>query len=968
MREQVPTRVPDRSVVRREEGLTPAESSKPAVRLRLLRSVGVSLACALAIAFGAVAQGPIPDDPLLFWRQATLYRDEWGTPHVFADTPRAAAFAFGYAQADDHLEPMMMAYRIANGRAAEVLGEELAASDEFSLKMGYAERAAKALEDADMLTRDLCEGFALGVNAWLVDHPDRVPPWVDGARPADVLALLQCYLMSMAPFDLPDEYARPPASQSGNAWAIAPGRTDEGKPILVINPHEPYEGPFRWYEAHMVVGSMGLNVAGATLFGLPVILQGHNPVLGWAMTPNEPDFADVYIEGVPELPHNPKVPNQPAFDEERALVAALLENSKRYFVQTPAGPQERAVPSLDTPRGPVIGRFHGKFCSYSVGGYDRFGALAQCIEMGRATSLADFQAAVTMQQFPCFHMVYADREGNLFYLYNARIAEKAESGAQGDPATRIEWNMPVRADEAGLHRGAWIEPQALPALVNPESGYVQACGNPPWTATTNCPLKADEWPAWLVHDPDTYRAKRVRQLLDMGRRSFRDSQSMLFDVLVPFAVDAVPWLLDIAEKNEDFVTHAHPDIIDALETLRTWNCVAETNAPGMTLFNLWWNSMLDLDPVAFQSEGSLYVAIEENSPAIQRLALEALAQAVRLLRNEFHELSVEWGDVHVIRRGERQEPCFGGHAGQPIFVTSTRGFDHGVWPVDYGYGFAMVVEFGEYPRAVSLQPFGASEVAGTPHFDDQLTLMLERRFKLTRFLDADVQRNTVSAIGRMIALRPKGMDAFFTLEAPRPVEARLYTSLDAPEPLPEGMAAFSVYCGVEYVPRDTPVALHITVTIPEALCAAADLEKLAVYAYNPDGGWTLLEGSMPPRDERTFFADDQNAHVYAVLGPEASRKLDTTPELDTPPPPPPKPHEAAKRKQGQIEIIEERPGATIRGNIRGAPTDPAIRPLDLDGPDEVDPDQQPRERKNRDESPQPQRKNVRKNFTFRRGS
>ncbi|HEO71051.1 MAG TPA: hypothetical protein ENN80_07290, partial [Candidatus Hydrogenedentes bacterium] len=92
----------------------------------------------LATALGARAQ-PVSDAPESLWARATLYRDEWGTPHVYADDPRALAFAFGYAQAEDHIEPMLMAYRIAKGRAAEVLGESHAASDEYAVMMGHAE-------------------------------------------------------------------------------------------------------------------------------------------------------------------------------------------------------------------------------------------------------------------------------------------------------------------------------------------------------------------------------------------------------------------------------------------------------------------------------------------------------------------------------------------------------------------------------------------------------------------------------------------------------------------------------------------------------------------------------------------------------------------------------------------------------------------------------------------------------------
>ena len=103
------------------------------------------------------------------WDQATLYRDSWGVPHVFGNTPRSMAFAFGHAQAEDHLENMLIAYRIANGRASEIYGESYVDSDTFSLVMRHRDLAREAYELSDSLTRDLCAGFAQGVNSWMME-------------------------------------------------------------------------------------------------------------------------------------------------------------------------------------------------------------------------------------------------------------------------------------------------------------------------------------------------------------------------------------------------------------------------------------------------------------------------------------------------------------------------------------------------------------------------------------------------------------------------------------------------------------------------------------------------------------------------------------------------------------------------------------------------------------------------------
>ncbi|MEX2016405.1 MAG: penicillin acylase family protein, partial [Candidatus Hydrogenedentales bacterium] len=209
--------------------------------------VGVFV-CALA-APPAGAQSA--DHPDLLWQQATLYRDEWGVPHVYADNLRAMSFALGYAQAEDHLEPMLLAYRAAEGRLSELYGEAFVASDTLAIQLGHGDLARAVYDNADPITRELCEGFALGVNTWLLEHYDTAPPWAEGVNATDVLALLHAYLMSHAPFDLPGAYRRPPGTPSANAWATAPSRSPEGVAMLVMNPHSDYNDVFRWYEMHL---------------------------------------------------------------------------------------------------------------------------------------------------------------------------------------------------------------------------------------------------------------------------------------------------------------------------------------------------------------------------------------------------------------------------------------------------------------------------------------------------------------------------------------------------------------------------------------------------------------------------------------------------------------------------------------------------------------------------------------------
>jgi hypothetical protein len=233
---------------------------------------------------------------------------------------------------------------------------------------------------------------------------------------------------------------------------------------------------------------------------------------------------------------------------------------------------------------------------------------------------------------------------------------------------------------------------------------------------------------------------------------------------------------------------------------------------------------------------------------------------------------VPWGDVHTIIRGNREAPLCGATSGEPVFVASDEVFEGRKWRVTYGYGFAMVVAFGGKPRAVSMVPFGASEDPKSPHYADQLDLMAQRRFKVARYAFEDVQQNAASARGQRLYLRPKGMEALFTLSASAPIVARLATATEAPEKLPEDLVPFTLFATTEKVPRSRPTTTHIDIFIPPVLCASEDLDKLAVYACDAAREWVRLDAQQLDPNARTFAADDnQGPSTYAVLGPSKYR-------------------------------------------------------------------------------------------------
>lgn len=861
----------------------------------MLRIAALFIAVAVCIVSRASGQGA---EPAALWHEATLYRDEWGVPHVYAQNVRAMAYAFGYAQAEDHLEPMLVAYRVVNGRAAELLGEPFAESDAFSISMGHARLAEAALQVVDPVTRDLCEGFALGANAYMAEHPQGVPSWTDGVRPADILALWHAFLMSMAPMDLPGLYHPPRAMESGNAWAMAPQRTEEGRTLLVISPHMYFDGPFRWYEAHLACGDM--DVAGATLYGLPVIVQGHNAVLGWGLTPNWPDFADMFEEHIAEPARNPNDPRILRFEQEHAMALEFMANARPYYVRTENGIEERYTPALINTRGAVFDAGSGDLYSWRIGGFRDFGGLYQLLELGRARDLSSFQEALLLQQLPCFHVVYADRDGNLFYLYNAitgmrdipfEVLQKREK--TGRPP--IDWQTP---ESALLDETAWasmIPPDALPYILNPPSGYIQACGNPPWNATDDALLDPENWPAWLVRDSDTYRAQRARRLLRTGTRNFRDMQSMIYDVMVPAAAEMAPLLVSMGDARPEFVTSSHPDLRAGLDLLRVWNHNADTSQEAMTFYHLWWTILRR--QANMPNDAAIYAALKTNAAQSQDLALSAAAEAARTMRNEFDQLNVPWGDIHRIRRGARDEAVAGADSGEPLFLMSDFAFSDGKLYATYGTAFALAVEFTDPPRAVSVAAFGSSDNAASPHYDDQMNLLLDRRFKYTRYAADDVLRNARTAYGRRITLYPLGSEGYVVFDATREIVARLTTRTEPPASLPDGLAAFTPFIQAASDPAAVPVAIEIELAVPDGLCAQDSISALAMYAYEPGLAWYPLPEQSFDADTLRWRATHNTSALYAVLGPETARL-----EPASPHPAPLVPSEPAPPQNAQEEL------------------------------------------------------------------
>ncbi|MFQ6042339.1 MAG: penicillin acylase family protein, partial [Candidatus Poribacteria bacterium] len=114
-------------------------------------------------------------------QQVTIYRDNYGVPHIYGDSEEVVAYGHGYAQAEDRLETLLKAYRKAEGTMAEAFGEEFIEHDYRQRMLGHAEVSKRRYDELKPRTRKVIEYFLAGVKDYMREHPDS-PHYTDQAE------------------------------------------------------------------------------------------------------------------------------------------------------------------------------------------------------------------------------------------------------------------------------------------------------------------------------------------------------------------------------------------------------------------------------------------------------------------------------------------------------------------------------------------------------------------------------------------------------------------------------------------------------------------------------------------------------------------------------------------------------------------------------------------------------------------
>ena len=134
----------------------------------------VLLFCGAPIVVAQTPATPRQLSAATLMRQVEVRRTAHGVPHIKAENLIAAGYAEAYVQSEDYGARVAMSLLKERGELARWFGRDSINSD-FASHYAY-ERAIVTYPLLEQATRDVYDGFAVGVNRYIELHPNEFPP------------------------------------------------------------------------------------------------------------------------------------------------------------------------------------------------------------------------------------------------------------------------------------------------------------------------------------------------------------------------------------------------------------------------------------------------------------------------------------------------------------------------------------------------------------------------------------------------------------------------------------------------------------------------------------------------------------------------------------------------------------------------------------------------------------------------
>ncbi|MHA7819244.1 MAG: penicillin acylase family protein [Erythrobacter sp.] len=685
---------------------------------------------------------------------AEIVRDEYGVPMIYGETDADVAYGVAMAHAEDDFFTLQDVVAMTKGRYGAIAGQDGAAVDYLFHLLdaeGVAKREYPSLPED---TRAIYEAYAAGLNQYAAEHPEEVKlanlfP-VNGEDVATGFVLRQPLFFGLGnvvgqlvsgdelrPEHGPDipgfpREHHPPRTedmaqarewreghvlplgeealhQGSNAFAVAPEKSG-GPTTLISNSHQPLRGGVAWYELGVHSGS-GWHLTGANLPGTPFPVLGHNKTLGWTYTVNTPDLIDIYEL---EVENGRYKLDDEWLELEEETVTLPVKMGPLVL------PVRRTI--YRSVHGPVIKNDKG-FFAIRYGGMESVAQMDAFYRLGKATTMDEWMAIYERLEIPNFNVVYADKEGNIAYIYNAAFPDRPDPDE-----VKADWRSVLDGTRSDLIWEGSVGFDEIPKVINPASGWVYNSNNTPFTAAgEGSDLSPGDFsPVLGVELKQTNRSWRAWRLLSEA------------DTLDRTTLEAIKY--DKAYERRGYVAamfdglealEADGELAEARDLLLDWDFSADNVGRADALALLMIRDFMSAD----YGNGS--------APDVG----EHLQEAVDHLNEHFGRIDPPMSELLRLRQGDVDLPLFGGSDTLRAMTTWSVAED-GRLSLRHGDSF---IQWAEWPAdggrvtSRSVQPFGSATTRPkSRHYTDQMELYATERMKPVRFWEEDVRANATS--------------------------------------------------------------------------------------------------------------------------------------------------------------------------------------------------------------------------------
>jgi penicillin amidase len=246
----------------------------------------------------------------------------------------------------------------------------------------------------------------------------------------DVAARAERALGRWASFALPEL-----RDHASNVFAVGPKRSASGKPMLANDPHLSLGVPSPLHLVHLRVPGV-LDVAGATVPGLPSIVSGRSRTCAWGITALNADVSDVYADSLSADGKQVRW---------RGGWFTLRDEPYAMRFRLPGGVHIQALGQHRRygPHGPVVSYDRKRHLALEMrwGPPDSLVTLRDLLGIERSTDARDVARRFSTLAVPCLNMVAADVHGHVVYQVAGAPPRRAvDPGLGAQPGDgRQEW-------------------------------------------------------------------------------------------------------------------------------------------------------------------------------------------------------------------------------------------------------------------------------------------------------------------------------------------------------------------------------------------------------------------------------------------------------------------------------------------------------------------------------------------------